>query len=100
MYCGVTQMTGVTTRLTMLAVCHAPASGPPGTLVQITGTGLEDILDVGIGSGWIAAGHWAATAGAFVGSIPSDATVGVQSLIARGKGCDPDLESSFEVTAQ
>jgi hypothetical protein len=76
-----------------------PASGPPGTLVQITGTGLEDILDVALGSGWIAAGHWDATAGAFVGSIPSDAAVGVQPLVARGKGCDPDLESSFEVTA-
>ncbi|MBI5547627.1 MAG: hypothetical protein HY901_27405 [Deltaproteobacteria bacterium] len=76
-----------------------PASGPPGTLVKVRGEGMESVLDVALGDGWLAAGKWDATAGAFVGSVPSDTPPGPAQVVARGLGCDADPVASFLVTA-
>jgi hypothetical protein len=76
-----------------------PARGPPRTVVQVRGPGVSEALDVAIGDGYLADGHFDASKGAFIGSIPSDTPVGPSALRVRGRSCMADPEVSFEVTA-
>ena len=76
-----------------------PPSGPPGTVVKLTGQGLDDLLDVKLGPGWLGDGRWDASRGAYLGTVPAGAPAGLQALMARGKGCALDPVSSFTVTS-
>ncbi len=74
-----------------------PSKGPPGTTLRIQGTGLEKLLDVQIGSEFLANARWDETQKAYIGSIPSDIFPGTYELIPRGRGCQPDPLVPFVV---
>ena len=77
-----------------------PASGPPGTVVRIQGTGLDDLIDAGAGSDALGSAAWDEASQAYVGTIPARAAVGELAIVPRGKGCAPDPSGTFTVTAK
>jgi hypothetical protein len=76
-----------------------PPAGRVGTQVKISGAGLDALLDVKVGSAWLADGKWDGDSGAYVGTIPANLAPGLQSVMPRGQGCAEDPVAVFEVTA-
>ncbi len=75
-----------------------PTAGPPGTLVRLSGQGVEELLDVRLGEGFLVNGEWDAASRTYVGSVPANAPVGELKLQPRGRGCAQDPELAFTVT--
>lgn len=73
-----------------------PAGAPPASTVSIRGTGLDRVIDVRLGAGWLADVRYDAAGGALTGIVPSDTPAGPALLTVRGEGCgqDPAVEYS------
>lgn len=76
-----------------------PAAAKPASTVTISGSGLDQVIDVKLGVHWLADVRFDSERRVLTGIVPSDAPAGTAQLTVRGRSCLPDPSSSLEVLA-
>ncbi len=74
-----------------------PPLVPPSGKVTIRGGNLAQVIDVKLGTGWLANVSYDAEEEKLTGVVPSETEPGPQSLVVRGKSCRDDPAVSYEV---
>ncbi|HCF62181.1 MAG TPA: hypothetical protein DFS52_29845, partial [Myxococcales bacterium] len=74
-----------------------PPLVPPSGKVTIRGENLAHVIDVKLGTGWLANVRSDAAGGKLTGVVPSGTAPGPQPLVVRGKGCRDDPATVYEV---